>query len=163
MSGMPPPGYGESGQARWYLLVLVLVVLIVGAPRISVEARFFGSGAVLHADGSAPVPQDDANPSRIDLAFRAARARLPSDATCVIARDSWNRDYFRASYLLMPRRVWPIATLLTTAPPVLSTVSASLRVRAARCLLAPAGTPIPTGWRHETSGAYSLYVPDPSR
>ena len=161
MAGIPSPGPERIGQLRWYLPTLMLVVLAMGIPRIAVEAPFFRSGAIIHADGSALVPQDDANSAPIDQAFRVAGAVLPREITCVIARDSWNRDYFRASYVLMPRPVWPVARLLTTSLPGLATVSRSLEAREARCLLASAGTPIPRGWQRETLGVYSLYVPGP--
>jgi len=137
---------------------LVGLLVVVGVPRFSVESPFFRPDTLTQAGGSAPVPQDDPSSSAVDRAFEAAAAILPRGAVCVISQDSWNRDYFRASYVLMPRRVWPVAPLLAAWPPSSRALARAARERYATCLLVSAGIPVPSGWRRSTEGAYALYV-----
>ena len=91
------------------------------------------------------------------LAFSAAAKRLPLGATCVIARHAWHRDYFRAAYLLMPRRVWPAVDdpVAQITPSVLKAAVTALH---ADCLLARPGLAAPAGFRQVAGGAYALYV-----
>ncbi|MGH2388332.1 MAG: hypothetical protein ACRDIE_09015, partial [Chloroflexota bacterium] len=133
----------DPAAGRVLLLVLLGLIVLVGAPRISVEAPFFGPSALVSSAGLAPVPQDDPNAPPVDMALRRAASMLPASSVCVIARDSWNRDYFRASYILMPRRVWPAGLLLPEPTPTLGMLSAALSTRRADCLLVPPGSAIP--------------------
>jgi hypothetical protein len=77
---------------------------------------------------------------------------------CVIAADSWDRDYFRASYLLMPRKVWPAAPLFTAYPPSQGMITGAISHHGADCLLVQSGVPIPHGWRLFSGGAYAAYL-----
>jgi hypothetical protein len=144
----------------WMLTVaLVVLVIVIGAARISVEAPFFFKHALVTSAGVAPVPQDDADTPALDRALRSAATALPADSVCVITRDSWSREYFRASYLLMPRDVWPVAPLLTRNPPSIEMIAGAIARHGANCLLVEPGVAIPPGWRLLTSGAYAAYVP----
>src|SRR5579885_3262780 len=153
----PRPGAAASGYARVVPLMLVVLVLVVW-PRLQGEWRFFQPGSLVSPDGSAPVLQDDAADPAADAAFRAAAAHLPANATCVIARNAWYRDYFRATYLLMPRRVWPAVDDPRT--PITSAVlKDTVLARHASCLLIPPGSTAPAGFRQVTAGTYALYMP----
>src|ERR1035437_7919821 len=147
----PPP--------RVLMLVLLAMIILVGASRLSVEAPFFGSASLVTSAGLAPVPQIDPYNPAVDQALQRAAIAVPPGAVCVIARDSWDRDYLRASYLLMPRRVWPAARLLANRSPSIGTIAAALSNRKADCLLVQPGTPVPGGWRRVIDGAYAAYVP----
>lgn len=154
------PDMADRPTPTWTLaLVLVALVIVVAATRISVEAPFFDRQPLVTSTGLAPVPQDDAATPALDDALRNAAAALPANSVCVITADSWSRDYFRASYLLMPRHIWPVASLLTRNPPSIGTISTEVRRRGANCLLAQFAVPIPHGWRPRTGGVYTLYVP----
>ncbi len=154
-----PSHRSELQFARWCTLALVVLIVVIGVPRLSVERPIFRSGSLIQANGSAPVPQDDANPPAVDRAFAAAATFLLRDAICVISQDSWNRDYFRASYVLMPRRVWPVAPLLAAWPPSARMLARAAHDRHATCLLVSADVPVPSGWHRATDGAYALYLP----
>jgi hypothetical protein len=140
-------------------VAVLLVLLLVAAPRLRDELRFFAPGSLVAADGSAPVPQDDADIAALDAAFRAAAARLPLGASCVIGLHAWHRDYFRAAYLLLPRRVVP-AVEGPSSPITGSIVSAALHAHHASCLLLGANLTAPAGYRRLTSCAYSLFIQD---
>jgi hypothetical protein len=153
-----PEAAGENAPTWTLILALAALIIVVGAARLSVEAPFFYRQSLVTSAGVAPVPQDDADTPVLDSALRSAVAALPADSVCVITRDSWSRDYFRASYLLMPRNVWPVAPLLTQYPPSIEMISAAIVHREADCLLVQPDVPIPPGWRRLTKGAYSSYV-----
>lgn len=108
--------------------------------------------------GYAPVPQDDAQRPAFDAAIRAIAARLPHTATCVIAVDAWRREYFRASYLLMPRRVWPAGQSPRTAPYTTAQLLEAAEARQASCLLTLPGQPAPAAFRRLRSGMVALYM-----
>lgn len=162
---VPPPQSAAAGAPRGApssfaraVLAILLIALLVDAPRLEREVRFFQPGSLIAPDGSAPVLQDDAAATAVDAAFAAAAADLPANATCVIARHAWHRDYFRAAYLLMPRRIWPAVespSTPITAPVVLS----SLRNHHAWCLISPRDVQAPAGYLRIASGVYDLYVP----
>jgi hypothetical protein len=149
----------DSASALPLLLVLLGLIVLVGASRLTVEAPFFGRSALVSSAGWAPVPQDDRNAPAVDQALRHAAHVLPAGAICVIGQDSWNRDYFRASYILMPRRVWPVTPLLAGPIPSLGLLTTALTGHQADCLLVQPGAAVPDGWRRVTGGAYAAYVP----
>jgi hypothetical protein len=149
----------DSVLLRALLAVLLGLIIVVGMSRLSVEAPFFGRSSLVNSAGWAPVPQDDRNDPEVDLALRRAAHALPAGAVCVIGRDSWNRDYFRASYILMPRRVWPAAPLLSVPEPPIGTLTAALSSHHADCLLVSPGAAVPDGWRRVSDGAYATYIP----
>jgi hypothetical protein len=154
------PDAVDAIPPTWTLtLVLVVLVIVVGAARISVEAPFFYRHSLVTSAGVAPVPQDDADTPGLDSALQSAATALPADSVCVITRDSWSREYFRASDLLMPRDVWPVAPLLTRNAPSIETIAGAIARHGANCLLVQPGVPIPHGWRLLTGGAYAAYVP----
>ncbi len=159
----PPhkPATRAAGDA--IVLAMLVLVLVVGSTRFTGEWRFFRPTPLVSADGSAPVLQDDAADPAVDAAFRAAARAIPSDATCVIAQDSWNRDYFRASYLLMPRRVWPVSDRLSGALPSPRVIADAMQNRRASCLLIRSGQQAPAGLQRVDTGAYLLYVSTRSR
>jgi hypothetical protein len=76
----------------------------------------------------------------------------------VIALDGWQRDYFRASYLLMPRAVWPYRQDPAHGPATALALRAAMTLHHATCLLAGAGIGVPSDVARVTGGAYSLYV-----
>lgn len=159
-AGVPPPETPSPIAPMGYLpvaLIVLLVLALVDAPRLQDELRFFRPGSLIAADGSAPVLQDDANNPAVDAAFTAAASRLPAGATCVIALHAWHRDYFRAAYLLMPRRIWPAVSDpgMPITPVVLR---AALAARHASCLFAPRAMPVPAGLTLAHGGAYTLYL-----
>jgi hypothetical protein len=137
------------------LIVLVALIALAG-PQLAAEWRVFHDRSLISSSGGAPVPQDDAATPALDAALRAAAALLPRDATCVVAVDAWQRTYQRASYLLMPRRVWPAAD----EPSSVSSdqLSRALASRHAQCALVPAGGATPSGLRLAHGGAIALYV-----
>ena len=139
------------------LLLVVLVGLLIDAPRLRDELRFFHGPNLVAADGGAPVLQDDQATPAIDNAFRTVARILAPGVTCVIARDSWHRDYFRASYLLMPHQVWPVAALLVDPLPTALQITTALHEYAAQCLLAPASLAVPSGMQLLWRGDYNLY------
>lgn len=149
----------DSALLRPLSVVLLGLIVLVGMSRLSVEAPFFGRSSLVNSAGWAPVPQDDRNAPEVDLALRRAASMLPVSSVCVIARDSWNRDYFRASYILMPRRVWPAAPLLSRPVPSPGTLAATLSSRHADCLLVPPAAAVPDGWLRVSGGAYAIYIP----
>jgi hypothetical protein len=151
-----PPASTAPAFSRVAAAVLV-VLLLVAAPRLRDELRFFAPGSLVSADGGAPVPQDDANNAAVDAAFRAAAVRLPPGVTCVIGLHAWHRDYFRAAYLLLPRRVVP-AVDDPFSPVTGPALVAALHAHHASCLLIGATLTAPAGYSRLTIGAYSLYV-----
>lgn len=151
----------QSSFARIALATLMLVVL-VDVPKIRAELLFFWPSPISAASGSMPVPQYNPRSPRIDDAFRLAARALPASATCVIDRDAWNDDYVRASYIMMPRRIWPYTTLSTLVPPTSTNLSRALRIHNASCLLVGAQTAVPPRMLRRTSGVYSLYVARPA-
>jgi hypothetical protein len=142
--------------ARAAVLALIVLV-IIAAPRLRDELRFFAPGSLVSGDGSAPVPQDDADNAAVDAAFRAAAAQLPSGATCVIGLHAWHRDYFRAAYLLLPRRVVPAVEDPFT-PVTEPAVAAALHANHAACMLIGGNLRAPAGYHRATTGAYSLFL-----
>jgi hypothetical protein len=148
----------RSGFARAALAVLILLI-VVDASSLITEMRFFSPSPVVSQDGSAPVPQDSIRDPRIDDAFRRAAAVLPAAATCVVDKDSWHEDYFRASYIMMPRHVWPYADRASGAP-TQADLARAVKLHAATCLLLSATSPVPGGVVRRTRGAYSLFVID---
>ena len=150
----------SAGRAYSLLVVAVLGVLVVlGSARSAAELRFFGTRSPYTAPGMAPVPQDDTETPALDASLRAVAAMLPRDATCVIAVDAWRRDYFRASYILMPRRIWPAADLPSDVSLTPAALHQVMALRHASCLLAAPGTDVPPGLRQAYSGAIVLYRP----
>jgi hypothetical protein len=149
----------DSALFRPLPVVLLGLIIVVGMSRLSVEAPFFGRSALVNSAGWASVPQDDRNDPEVDLALRRAAHALPTGAVCVIGRDSWNRDYFRASYLLMPRRVWPVAPLLSVPEPSIGTLAAALSSHHADCLLISPGAAVPDGWLRVSDGTYATFIP----
>lgn len=160
--GQPERPKAEGAPSPTWALTLALLVIVVvaGAARLAVEAPFFYRPSLFTSAGLAPVPQDDAHTPALDAALRAAASALPAASVCVITADSWNRDYFRASYLLMPRNVWPVAPLLSRFPPLVATITDAITKRGADCLLVQSGVRIPPGWRLLTAGVYASYVPE---
>jgi hypothetical protein len=142
---------------------VLALLLLVDLPRLRGEWRFFQPGILYDAVGGAPVPQDDALTPGVDAALRRAALLLPVDSVCVIAHSSWNRDYFRASYLLLPRRVWPADALLDGSRLTPEILRAALQAHHAGCLLVPTGVAAPTGMRRLTTGGIALYTFSDSR
>jgi hypothetical protein len=140
------------------LLILLVIVVLLDAGRLGGEWRFFQGGSLFDTRGDAPVPQDDPLTPALDAALRAASLFLPRDAICVIAADSWQRTYFRASYLLQPRIVWPAVAGPAVAPVLADRLRGALRSHRATCLLVPAGWPVPSGWSLAAHGAVNLYL-----
>jgi hypothetical protein len=139
-------------------IVLVLFVAVT-ISSLKDELRFFSPTGITAADGSAPVLQDSNRSPAVDSAFRRAASALPRSSVCVIDKDAWHEDYFRASYVMMPRRIWPYGDNALKTPLSLANVLAAMRAHHAACLLASIGTPIPTGLRRSTvTDSYSLYV-----
>jgi hypothetical protein len=143
-------------------VVVVAFLILLNASAISSELRFFLSNSVTNADGSAPVLQDSGRDPRIDAAFRTAASLLPTTATCVISTDSWHEDYFRASYIMMPRRIWPYRISFSAAPPSALDIAAALVEHNATCALLSADVRPPQDLYRLTHGAYSLYVVRPA-
>jgi hypothetical protein len=139
------------------MIVILVTMLALDSSRFGTESRFFSPTGITNADGSAPVLQDSRRSATIDADFRAAASFLPRSATCVIATDSWHEDYFRASYIMMPLRVWPYAERALTAPSTLAIAAAMATHHATCALLAPTDIP-PRGLRRITRGDYSLYI-----
>lgn len=139
-------------------LVLLAVLLLLDRSRLAIELRFFQARIPLVAPGVAPVPQVEPVTPALDSSLRMAAAVLPRGAACVIAVDAWQHAYARASYLLMPRRIWPdsdhpIGHALSAAQ-----IGQILALRHAQCLLAPPGSRVPSGLHLACSGAIDLYV-----
>jgi hypothetical protein len=148
----------RDGAAATLLLLLLVVALLFSAGQLRGELRFFTGASPFNPAGQAPVPQDDPLTPILDRALRAAAHLLPARAICVIALDSWQRTYFRASYLLQPRRVWPAVAPPSTGPLPVGLVRAAARTHAATCLLAPPDQPVPPGWSLVHGGVVDLYV-----
>lgn len=145
------------GHSSTLLALLVVVMLLVlDRSQLATEWRFFHYRALVSAAGFAPVPQDDAATPALDAALRAAATLLPRGAVCVVGVDAWQRTYFRASYVLMPRRVWPAAN----RPSSVSTaqLDRALALHHAGCALVPPGGAAPSGLRLDHGGAIDLYV-----
>jgi hypothetical protein len=138
-------------------IVVLAIMLLVDTSRLATELRFFRPSSIASADGSAPVLQDSNRNPRIDADFRAAASHLPTTASCVIAVDSWHEDYFRASYIMMPRRIWPYAERSQRVPSTPDIAVAMARHHAMCALLAAGETP-PRGLHQITNGTYSLYI-----
>jgi hypothetical protein len=157
---------GAPGRPRdrfaWLAAATLALLLVVGEPGVERELQFFLPGAVISQDGSAPVPQDDPRNPAVDAAFREAASDLPASATCVIDQDTWNEDYFRASYIMMPRQVWPYTGEADGGTPSAADIRVAMIARHATCALLRAGTPEPTSLVRLTFGAYSLYVSHPA-
>lgn len=163
---MQADGQGSDGQIvvragdpfRRIAFALLVVLVLVNAPALESELRFFNPAAINGADGSAPVLQDSRRSPADDRAFRAAAARLPAGAACVISVEAWNEDYFRAAYIMLPRRVWPYSSDLERRPATPDKLAAALTKHRASCLLlGPRNSPPPRMTR-VTTGAYSMYL-----
>jgi hypothetical protein len=148
----------QSDPFRWVAAATTALLLVLGLPALQAETRFFEPAAVIGANGSAPVPQDGDTSLANDKAFRLAASILPAGSTCIIAVDAWNGDYFRASYILMPRHVWPYVNAPESGTPTATALSAALATHGATCLLVGRHTAVPTRARRLTTGAYSLYI-----
>jgi hypothetical protein len=144
-----------------FALLVVACILILGAPELSTEWQFFVPGNLSAPTRVAPVLQADPLNPMIDSAFVHADRVLPPTAICIIALDAWHRDYFRASYLLMPRQVWPYQQQLTDTPAPTAALRAAMQRRRATCLLAGAGVRVPVNLVLASRGVYSLYVLPP--
>jgi hypothetical protein len=147
--------------ARVAVAVLVLLA-VIDSSSIEAELRFFSPSSITAANGSAPVPQDSIRSPDVDQAFRRAANALQSNAVCVIDKDAWNEDYFRASYVMMPRRIWP--SMEDSRHRILTAggLADAMHAHDATCLLLSAHSPVPRGLMRRTSGYYSLYVRAPS-
>lgn len=162
-SGQPDtasPMANSTGGGR-YLLAVVAVLLVMaalGGSGLANEVRFFAPGSLVSVSGDVPVPQEDRRTPALDAALQRAALHLSRGATCVIAYDSWRREYFRASYLLMPRRVWPAVARQDETPISAQVLTAALAAHRTGCLIAPPGVTLPAGLRRITSGAVSLYL-----
>jgi hypothetical protein len=145
-----------------FLLVAILVLVSLVAMTTSSlkdELRFFSPTGITAADGSAPVLQDSNRSAGVDAAFRGAATALSRSAVCVIDKDAWHEDYFRASYIMMPRQIWPFSDNARKTPLSSANLLVAMRAHHADCLLAGIGTPVPAGLRHLiVTDSYSLYV-----
>jgi hypothetical protein len=94
----------------------------------------------------------------VNTAVKLAASRLPASAVCVIDRDAWTDDFERASFLLLPRRLWPVAEQPLTGPATAAQLGAAMAADHAHCLLARPSTVVPNGLTRLTSAYYSLYV-----
>jgi hypothetical protein len=137
---------------------VLFALIVLDRSSLQDELRFFRVQSPYTAPGVAPVPQDDVETPALDAALRGMIPLLPRDASCVIAVDAWQRDYFRASYLLMPRRIWPAVDRPTTVPLGTAALGRALAQHRAGCLLAPAGTAAPSGLRLARGGVLALYL-----
>ena len=140
--------------------MLALAVLITW-PQVRGEFRFFVQGSLVDAQGGQPVPQDDAVTPALDTSLARAAALLPRAAICAVATGAWNRTYFRASYLLMPRRIWPVGPGFADGPLSVARIAATMTAHRAECLLAAAGVPTPPAMRRllaARDGGLALYV-----
>jgi len=159
---LSPRGHGRQGEAGFLVTlaaVLALAVLI-SWPQVRDEVRFFATGSLVDARGGQPVPQDDAITSALDASLVRAAALLPRTAVCAVATGAWNRTYFRASYLLMPRRVWPVGPGFADGPLSAAQIVTTMATHRANCLLAAAGVPTPVAMRRlaASGGGLALYV-----
>lgn len=161
-SARSPRRHGRQGEASFLVTlaaVLALAVLI-SWPQVCDEVRFFATGSLVDARGGQPVPQDDAVTPALDASLVRAAALLPRTAICAVATGAWNRTYFRASYLLMPRRVWPVGPGFADGPLSAAQIAATMAAHRANCLLAAAGVPKPVAMRRlaASGGGLALYV-----
>jgi len=148
-----------SSRSYLFLVLLFLAFLVwLDAPRLAGEWGFAHNTEIIARDGSAPVPQDDLLTPGLDASLRRAAALLPADAVCVIAQHAWSREYFRASYILMPRSVWPAVDRPGLPTLTASVLSQALFKRHAGCLLAAVGLPIPAGFRLLVAGDLNVYL-----
>jgi len=160
---LSPRRHGSQGGGGFLVTlaaVLALAVLI-SWPQVRDEVRFFAPGSLVDAQGGQPVPQDDAVTPALDASLVRAAALLPRTAVCAVATGTWNRTYFRASYLLMPRRVWPVGTGFADGPLSAIQIAATMAAHRANCLLAAAGVPVLPGLRRllaASGGGLALYV-----
>jgi hypothetical protein len=143
---------------RRVAFAIVALVMLLNLSALQSELRFFMPSPVMNVDGSAPVLQDSRRSPAADRAFRLAAASLPTNATCVISVDAWNEDYFRASYLMMPRRVWPYSTTLEHTAARSRDLTVALRAHDTSCLLLGAGVEPPPHATRITSGSYSVFM-----
>lgn len=156
-------GSGRRSETRFLVtlaVVLALAVLITW-PQVRGEFRFFAPGNLVDAQGGQPVPQDDAVTPALDASLARAAALLPRAAICAVATGTWNRTYFRASYLLMPRRIWPVGPGFADGPLSVAQIAATMAEHRADCLLAAAGEPTPPAMRRlleASRGGLALYV-----
>jgi hypothetical protein len=139
-------------------LALLFCLLLLDWPELGVEWQFFLPGNLDSRLRVAPVLQADPLDPAIDRAFTQAAPLLAPTAICVIALDAWHRDYFRASYLLMPRQVWPYQQDLTDRSATSAALRRAMQQRHATCLLAAPGVPAPRGLVPVTRGVYDLYL-----
>jgi hypothetical protein len=143
--------------ARIALLVLV-VLAAAGGSGLQHELRFFSPASINASTTSPPVPQYNPGAPAVNAAIRLAAGKLPASAVCVIDKDAWTDDFQRASFLLLPRRVWPYSEASTQRSPTAFDLAAALSLHHAGCLLADRPTAVPAGYTRLTRGAYSLYV-----
>lgn len=160
---LSPRRHGSQGEAGFLVTlaaVLALAVLL-SWPQLRSEFRFFTPGSLVDVQGGQPVPQDDAITPALDASLARAAALLPRTAICAVATGAWNRTYFRASYLLMPRRMWPVGSGFADGPLSVAQIAATMAAHRADCLLAAAGVPVPPGLRQLLAvggGGLALYV-----
>ena len=153
----------RRSDARFFVTlaaVLALAVVITWS-QVHGEFRFFVPGNLIDAQGGQPVPQDDALTPALDASLARAAALLPPTEVCVVATGAWNRTYFRASYLLMPRRIWPVGPGFADGPLTVAQIAATMTEHRADCLLAAAGVPTPPAMRRllaASGGGLALYV-----
>ena len=156
-------GSGRRSEARFVvtLAAVLALALLITWPQVRGELRFFAQGSLVDAQGGQPVPQDDTLTPALDASLARAVALLPRAAICAVATGAWNRTYFRASYLLMPRRVWPVGLGFADGPLSVEEIAATMAAHRADCLLAAAGVPPPPAMRRllaARGGGLALYV-----
>ena len=154
---------GASGHtvdrfSRVALLVLV-IALAADGDRLLGEFHFLSPNAVVATSTYLPVPQYNPGLPEVNLAGKLAASRLPASAVCVIDRDAWTDDFERMSFLLLPRRLWPVAEQPLSGSASAALVGVAMASDHADCLLARSQTVVPSGLTRLTSAYYSLYVP----
>ncbi len=143
---------------RQIALLVLVIAAAADAGRLVVELRFFSPAALVATGGFVPVPQYNPGLPAVDRAVRLADSRLPQSAVCVIDRDAWTDDYQRASFLMLPRRLWPYADIPATGRADTAQLRAAMSAHHATCLLASDTAVVPAGLGRLTDAYYSLYV-----